>query len=65
MKTGSETLDAIVRGRRMVLFPGFVARMEDLRLPNCVMFRRLMGGAGCVAGRKKLGRGVYWMTSEV
>ena len=29
----------------MVLFAGFVARMEDTRLPNCVMFGRVMGGA--------------------
>ena len=34
MKTGSESVDAIMRGRRMVLFVGFVARMEDTRLPN-------------------------------
>ena len=66
MKTGSETVDAIMRGRRMVLLVGlFVARMEDTRLPNCVMFGRLVGGAGCVGGRKKRGRGIYWMTSEV
>ena len=65
MKTGSETVDAIMRGRRMVLFVVLVARMEDARLPNCVMFGRLVGGAGCVGGRKKRGRGIYWMTSEV
>ena len=49
----------------MVLFVGFVARMEDTRLPNCVVFGRLVGGAGCMGGRKKRGRGIYWMTSEV
>ena len=42
MKTGSESVDAIMRGRR-TLFVGFVARMEDTRLPNCVMFGRVMG----------------------
>ena len=53
MKTGSESVDTIMRGRRMVLFARFVARMEDTRLPNCVMFGRLMGGAGCVGGQEK------------
>ena len=43
MKTGSESVDAIMRGRRMILFLGFVARIEDTRLPNCVMFGRLLG----------------------
>ena len=42
MKTGSESVDAIMRGRR-TLFVGFVARMEDTRLPNRVMFGRVMG----------------------
>ena len=37
----------------MILFVGFVARMEDTRLLNCVMFRRVMGGAGCVRGQEK------------
>ena len=49
----------------MVLFVGFVARMEDTRLPNCVVFGRLSGGAGCMGGKKKRGRGIYWMISEV
>ena len=53
MTTGSESVDAIMRGRRMVLFAGFVVRMEDTRLPNCVMFGRLMGGAGCLGGQEK------------
>ena len=42
-----------MRERRIVLFVGFVARMEDTRLPNCVMFGRLMGGEGCVGGQEK------------
>ena len=42
--------------RRRILFAGFVARMEDTRLPKCVMFGELVGGAGCVGGgRKKSG----------
>ena len=36
--------------RRLILFVGFVARMEDTRLPKCVMFGKLVGGAGCVEG---------------
>ena len=45
MKTGSESIKAILRKRRS-LFAGFVARMEDTRLPKCVMFGELVGGAG-------------------
>ena len=52
MKTGSESIDAIMR-RRRILFAGFVARMEDMRLPKGVMFGELVGGAGCVGGQKK------------
>ena len=36
-----------------MLFAGFVARMEDTRLPKCVMFGELVGGTGCVGGQKK------------
>ena len=35
------------------MFAGFVARMEDTRLPKCVMFGELVGGAGCVGGQEK------------
>ena len=52
MKTGTESIDAITR-RRWILFAGFVASMENTRLPNCVMFGGLMGSAGCVRGQKK------------
>ena len=38
MKTESESTEAALR-RRRILFAGFVARMEDARLPKCVMFR--------------------------
>ena len=34
MKTGSESIAATLR-RRRILFAGFVARMEDTRLPEC------------------------------
>ena len=37
LKTGSESIGATLR-RRRILFAGFVARMEDTRLPKCVMF---------------------------
>ena len=59
IKTGTETIEAIVR-RRRILFTGFVAitRMEDTRLPKCVMFGELVGG------RKNSGWGVSWTTSE-
>ena len=30
-----------------------MARMEDTRLPKCVMFGELVGGAGCVGGQEK------------
>ena len=46
VKTGSESIEATLR-RRRILFGGFVARMEDTRLPKCVMFGELEGnGAG-------------------
>ena len=40
------------------MFAGFVARMEDTRLPKCVMFGELMGGVGCGGGG---GLGKEWM----
>ena len=44
MKTGSESTEAIMR-RRRTLSAGFVAHMEDTRLPKCVMFgEQLVGG---------------------
>ena len=45
VKTGSENIEATLR-RRRILFAGFVARMEDTRLPKCVMFGKMVGGAG-------------------
>ena len=64
IKTGSESIEATLR-RRRILFAGFVARMEDTRLPKCVIFGQLVGGAGCVGARKKSGWGVSWTTSEL
>ena len=52
MKTGSESIEAILR-RRRILLAGIVARMEDTRLPTCVMFGELVGGAGCVGGQER------------
>ena len=52
MKTGSESIEAIMRKRR-ILFTVFVAHMEDTRLPECVMFGDLVGGTGCVGAGKR------------
>ena len=52
VKTGSESIEATLR-RRRILFAGFMARMEDTRLPKCVMFGEMVGGAGCVRGQEK------------
>ena len=62
LKTRSESIEATLRKRR-ILFAGFVARMEDTRLPKCVMF---WWGARAVWGaRKKRGYGVSWTISEL
>ena len=37
----------------------FVARMEDTRLPKCVMFGEMVGSAGCVGGQEKEGMGCF------
>ena len=39
--------------RRRILLAGFLACMENTRLPKCVMFREVMGGAGCVREQEK------------
>ena len=52
IKTKSESIEATLRSRR-ILFTGFVARMEDTRLPKCVMLGELVGDAGCVGGHEK------------
>ena len=44
IKTGSKSIEVTLR-RRRILFARFVARMEDTRLPKCVMFGELVGRA--------------------
>ena len=58
VKTGSENIEATLR-RRRILFAGFVVRMEDTRLPKCVMFGEMVGGAGCVGGQEKEWMGCF------
>ena len=58
IKTGSESIEATLR-RRRILFAGFVARMEDTRLPKCVMFVEMVGGADCVGGQEKEWMGCF------
>ena len=57
-KTGSESIEAILR-RRRILLAGYVARMEDTRLPKSVMFEELLGGASCVEGQEKEWMGYF------
>ena len=52
VKTRGESIEATLR-RRRIFFAGFVARMEDTRLPKCVMFGGMVGGAGYVGGQEK------------
>ena len=51
-KTASESIEAIVRKRR-ILFAGFVARMGEKRLPQRVMFGEFVGGKGYSEGQEK------------
>ena len=51
--------------RRRILLTGFVARMEDTRLPKCVMLGELVRNAGCVGDNKKSRWDVSWTTSEL
>ena len=52
IKSGSESIEATLR-RGRILFAGLVARVEDMKLPKCVMFGELVGGAGRVGAREK------------
>ena len=52
LKTGSESIEATLR-RRRILFAEYMARMENTRLPKCVMFGEMVGAAGCVGGQGK------------
>ena len=40
-----------------ILFVGFVARIQDMRLPKCVMFGELMGSLCCVGVQEKAWKG--------
>ena len=64
IKTRSESIEATLRRRRNS-FAGFVARMEDTRLPKCVMLGELVGARAVWEARKKSGWGVSWTTSEL
>ena len=57
IKTGSKSIEVIMR-RRRILFAGSVVRMEDTRLPKCVMIEELVEGADCVGGAGKIVDGV-------
>ena len=52
IKTRSESIEVTLR-RRRILFAGYVSRMEDTRLPKCVMFVELAGSASCVGWQEK------------
>ena len=58
IKMGSESIEATLR-RRRILFAGFVVRMKYTRLPSCVIFGELVGGAGCVGGQEKERMGCF------
>ena len=59
MKTGSESIEAIIR-RRRTLFSGFVVRMEGTRLTAGVRdVRRTGGGRGLREGEGKKVHGVF------
>ena len=57
MKTGSESIEAMLRKTR-ILFAGSVARMEDTRLPKCGIFGELVEGAISVGGARERTDGV-------
>ena len=50
IKTESKSIEATTN-RRRILFAGFVAPMEDTRLPKCVVFGEGVGGTGCVGSQ--------------
>lgn len=56
LKAESESIEAALRERR-ILFGGFMAHMEDTRLPKWVMFGEFKGGP-VSAGRGRAGKGV-------
>ena len=58
IKIGSESIEVTLR-RRWILFTRFVARMEDTRLPKCVMFGELIGGEDCAGGEENEWMGCF------
>ena len=52
IKTLSASIGATLR-RKRILFAEFVARMEDTRLLECLIFGELVGGTGCEGGQEK------------
>ena len=54
----SHTYSEATLRRRRILFAGFVARMEDTRLPKCVMFGEMVGGGLCGGPGKRV-HGVF------
>ena len=52
IKTGRASIEATLR-RRRILFTGFGARMENTRLPKCMIFRELARSAGRMGGQEK------------
>ena len=64
IEPGSAIIKATLR-RRRISFAGFVVRIEDTRLPECLMFGELVGGAECVGDQEKNGWHVSWTTSEL
>ena len=49
--TESESIKTTLR-RGRILFAEFMMRMEDTRLPKCVMFGKLVGGTGYMRGEE-------------
>ena len=49
---GSESIEVIIC-RRLILFAGFVARVEDTRRLKYAKFGELVRSAGCVGGEGK------------
>ena len=56
IKTGSDSIKATLRKRR-IFFAGFVVRMEDTRLPKCMMFG--VRGEGWVGVQEKEWMGCF------
>ena len=64
LKTRSESIEATLR-RRRILFAGFETRMEETRLPKCVVFGEWRGAGAMGGGTKNSGWGVSRTTSEL